>query len=181
MNMRNKKVLFITQAALIAAIYVALTYVSASFNLASGSVQMRLSEALCVLPFFTPAAVPGLFIGCLIANLLTGSVIWDILFGSLATLIGAVGTYALKKHRFLCTLPPVIANTVIVPFVLIYAYGIPEVTLGGVNVTYWFTAFTVGLGEVVTICIIGSILLRALYKYRNKIFTAGEDAGKRDK
>lgn len=179
--MRNKKVLFITQAAVIAAIYVALTYVSASFNLASGSVQMRLSEALCILPFFTPAAIPGLWIGCLLANLLTGSVVWDIVFGSLATLIGAVGTYALRKHKFLCTLPPVAANTVIVPFVLIYAYGIPEVTLSGVNVTYWFTAFTVGLGEVVTICIIGSILLRALSRYRGRIFPSEKQARKTDK
>ncbi len=176
--MRNKKVLFITQAALIAAIYVALTYVSASFNLASGSVQMRLSEALCVLPFFTPAAIPGLFIGCLTANFLTGSVIWDIIFGSLATLIGAAGTYALRKHKFLCTLPPVIANTVIVPFVLIYAYGVPEVIFKGVNLTYLFNAFTVGIGEIITICIIGSILLRALYRYRRQIFASAEEDGK---
>lgn len=168
--MRDKKVLFITQAALIAAVYVVLTYVSAEFNLASGSVQMRLSEALCILPFFTPAAIPGLWAGCLVANLLTGSLIWDIIFGSLATLIGAVGTYLLRRHKFLCTLPPVIANTLIVPAVLIYAYGIPEVVFRGVNVTYWFTAFTVGLGEVVTICIIGFILLNALYRYRYGIF-----------
>ena len=90
--MRNKNVVFITQAAMIAAIYYVLTWVSASFNLASGSVQMRLSEALCILPFFTPAAIPGLTIGCLIANLTTGCVIWDVIFGSLATLIGAMGT-----------------------------------------------------------------------------------------
>jgi uncharacterized membrane protein len=170
MNMRNKKVLFITQAALIAAIYVAFTYVSASFNLASGSVQMRLSEALCILPFFTAAAIPGLWLGCLLANLLTGAVIWDVIFGSLATLIGAIGTYALRKHKFLCTLPPVLANTVIVPLVLIYAYGVPEVMLGGVNVTYWFNAFTVGFGEVIMICVVGSILLRGLCRYRNLIF-----------
>ena len=117
--MRNKNVVFITQAAMIAAIYCVLTWVSASFNLASGSVQMRLSEALCILPFFTPAAIPGLTIGCLIANLTTGCVIWDVIFGSLATLIGAMGTYLLRKHEFLCTLPPVIANMLIVPAVLI--------------------------------------------------------------
>ena len=80
--MRNKKVLFITQAAMIAAIYFVLTGVSASFNLASQPVQVRLSEALCILPYFTPAAIPGLFIGCFFANLSIGSVIWDLIFGS---------------------------------------------------------------------------------------------------
>lgn len=168
--MRNKKVLFITQAALIAAIYVVLTFVCAQFNLASGSVQLRLSEALCVLPFFTPAAIPGLFIGCLIANTISACVIWDILFGSLATLIGAVGTYLLRKHKFLCTLPPVLANTIIVPFVLIYAYGIPEIVFKEINITYWFTAFTVGLGEVICICVVGYIFLNVLNKYKDVIF-----------
>ena len=175
--MRNKKVLFITQAALIAAIYVALTYVSASFNLASGSVQMRLSETLCILPVFTPAAIPGLAIGCLLANLLTGSLIWDVIFGSLATLLGAIGTYLLRKHKFLCTIPPVLSNCIIVPFVLIYAYHIPEVLFHGVNVTYWFTALTVGIGEVITICVLGSVLMRALNKYRFQIFRNLEDNG----
>ena len=168
--MRNKKVLFITQAALIAAIYVVLTSVCAQFNLASGSVQVRLSEVLCILPFFTTAAIPGLFLGCLTANLITGCVIWDVIFGSLATLIGAVGTYMLRKHKFLCTLPPVLANTIIVPFVLIYAYGIPSINVGGFDVTYWFTALTVGIGEVISICIVGSIFLNVLNKYRSVIF-----------
>ena len=168
--MRNKNVVFITQAAMIAAIYYVLTWVSASFNLASGSVQMRLSEALCILPFFTPAAIPGLTIGCLIANLTTGCVIWDVIFGSLATLIGAMGTYLLRKHEFLCTLPPVIANMLIVPAVLIFAYKIPEVIYAGVNVTYLFTAVTVGIGEVITICVIGSILLKILKRYRSVLF-----------
>ena len=98
--MRNKKVLFITQAALIAAIYVVLTMFINAFNLASGNIQVRISEALCILPFFTPAAIPGLWIGCLLANLLTGAAIYDIVFGSLATLIGAIGTYLLRKHKF---------------------------------------------------------------------------------
>ena len=148
--MRNKNVVFITQAAMIAAIYYVLTWVSASFNLASGSVQMRLSEALCILPFFTPAAIPGLTIGCLIANLTTG--------------------YLLRKHEFLCTLPPVIANMLIVPAVLIFAYKIPAVIYAGVNVTYLFTAVTVGIGEVITICVIGSILLKILKRYRSVLF-----------
>ena len=118
--MRNKKVLFLTQAAVIAAIYVVLTIFISAFNLASGAIQVRISEAPTILPFFTPAAIPGLAIGCLLSNLLTGAAVYDVVFGSLATLLGAVGTYLLRKHKFLCTLPPVIANMVIIPFVLRY-------------------------------------------------------------
>ena len=122
--MRNKKVLFLTQAAVIAAIYVVLTIFISAFNLASGAIQVRISAALTILPFFTPAAIPGLAIGCLLSNLLTGAAVYDVVFGSLATLLGAVGTYLLRKHKFLCTLPPVIANMVIIPFVLRYGYGL---------------------------------------------------------
>ena len=98
--MRNKKVLFLTQAAVIAAIYVVLTIFISAFNLASGAIQVRISEALTILPFFTPAAIPGLAIGCLLSNLLTGAAVYDVVFGSLATLLGAVGTYLLRKHKF---------------------------------------------------------------------------------
>ena len=101
--MRNKKVLFLTQAAVIAAIYVVLTIFISAFNLASGAIQVRISEALTILPFFTPAAIPGLAIGCLLSNLLTGAAVYDVVFGSLATLLGAVGTYLLRKHKFLST------------------------------------------------------------------------------
>ena len=116
--MRDKKVLLIVQAAMIAAVYVVLTYFISAFNLASGAIQVRISEALTILPYFTPAAIPGLSIGCLLANLLTGAAIYDVVFGSLATLLGAIGTYLLRKHKFLCTLPPVVANMLIIPFVL---------------------------------------------------------------
>ena len=97
--MRNKKVLFVVQAALIAAIYVVLTYFISAFNLASGAIQVRISEALTVLPYFTPAAIPGLAIGCFLSNLLTGCLPMDVLFGSLATLIGAIGSYLLRKNK----------------------------------------------------------------------------------
>lgn len=167
--MRNKKVLFITQAAVIAAIYVVLTMFINAFNLASGNIQVRISEALCILPFFTPAAIPGLWIGCLLANLLTGAAIYDIVFGSLATLTGAIGTYLLRKHKFLCTLPPVVANAVIIPIVLRYGYGF---------VFQWhdkdwslpFYELTVGAGEVISVCVLGTLLLNVLNKYRNVIF-----------
>ena len=113
-----------------------LTYFINAFNLASGAIQVRISEALCVLPFFTPAAIPGLFLGCLISNLLTGRIIWDVIFGSLATLLGALGTWLLtgragkapssrKTKKWLAPLPPILANTLIVPFVLYYAYQFP--------------------------------------------------------
>ena len=97
--MRNKKVLFIVQAALIAAIYVALTYLSSIAGLASGTIQVRISEALCILPVFTTAAIPGLWLGCFLANMLTGGIPVDVVCGSIATLIGAFGTYALRKHK----------------------------------------------------------------------------------
>ena len=108
--MRDKKVTFIVQAAVIAALYVVLTFVANALGLASHTIQVRFSEALCILPVFTPAAIPGLWIGCLLANLLTGAVIYDVIFGSIATLLAAVCTYLLRNHKIACTFPPVIFN-----------------------------------------------------------------------
>ena len=173
--MRNKNVTFMVQAAIIAALYVVLTFVANALGLASHTIQVRFSEALCILPFFTPAAIPGLWIGCLIANLATGAVIWDISFGSIATLLGAIGTYLLRRHKFLCTLPPVIANMIIVPFILVYGYGIPRVYLKNVDVTIIFNAMTVGIGEVISVCVLGSILLNVLNKYKDTIFRQNAD------
>ena len=138
----------ITKAGIIAAIYVCLTYIGAPF--ASGVIQVRLSEALCVLPVFTPYAIPGLFAGCMISNIVTGAVFWDVVLGSLATLIGAVGTYILKNKPYVAFLPPIIANTVIIPFVLSYAYHIE----GAV----WYFMLTVGAGEILSIGVLGGIL-----------------------
>ncbi len=156
------KTLFLTQAAVIAAIYVVMTYFVNAINLANGAIQIRLSEALCILPVFTPAAIPGLFVGCLLSNTLTGCVIWDIIFGSLATLIGAIGSRMLRHTRFLYTLPPVIANVVVVPLVLRYAYGVGDAVL--------FLAITVGIGEVISVCFLGSMLHGALKKHAAFIF-----------
>lgn len=160
--MRNKKVLFVAQAALIAAIYVVLTYFISAFNLASGAIQVRVSEALTILPFFTPAAIPGLTIGCFLSNLLTGCLPMDVVCGSLATLIGAVGSYVLRRQKWLVPLPPVVANTVIVPYVLAYVYGAEG--------TIPFFMLTVGIGEVISCYVLGSILLNALLPYKNIIF-----------
>ena len=160
--MEKKSALFLTQAAMIAARYVVLTFIANLFRLASGVIQIRLSEMLCILPVFTPAAIPGLFIGCLLSNILTGCVIWDILFGSLATLAGAIGTYLLRNHKFVFTLPPVAANMIVVPLVLQYAYGVPDAV--------WYLAVTVGAGEVISVCILGMLLYKVLYRQRKAIF-----------
>ena len=143
------------------------------FGIASGNILVRFSEALTVLPFLTPAAVPGLFIGCLIANLVTGAMLPDIIFGSLATLIGAIGTWMLGKaaigkdekqkklFTWLSPLPPILANAVIIPPVLKYAYGI---------LPMWFSVITVTAGEIISCGIFGLILLAALKKYKNQLF-----------
>ena len=159
----KSKALFITQAAVIAAIYVVLTYLAQLFGLASGAIQLRLSEMLTVLPFFTPAAIPGLFIGCVLSNILTGCVIWDVIFGSLATLIGAVGTYLLrKKSPYLAPVPPIVANTLIVPFVLTYAYGAEDGIL--------FLMLTVGVGEILSCGVLGIVFMKALTPVKNRLF-----------
>ena len=119
--MNHKKVLFLTQAAMIAALYAVLTFLANALGLASGAIQVRFSEALCILPFFTPAAIPGLFTGCLLSNILTGCALPDIIFGSIATLTGALGSYALRRQKWLVPVPPILANAVIVPFILKYA------------------------------------------------------------
>lgn len=158
--MRDKRVLFMTQAAMIAAIYVVLTVVFAPFSF--GEVQIRVSEALTILPFFTPAAIPGLFIGCLIGNAMGGAIIIDVICGSVATLIGAIASYMLRKHKYLVALPPIAANVLIVPFVLKYGYAVP--------LPIPFMMLTVGIGEVVSCGVIGTMLLLALDKYKAAIF-----------
>lgn len=171
--MRNKNVTVITQAAIIAALYVILTMIANALGLANYAIQVRFSEALCILPFFTVAAIPGLTLGCLLANLLTGALVWDVLFGSLATLIGAIGTYLLRKHKFLMTLPPVIANAVIVPLVLRYGYGITW-EFDGVDWSIPYFVTTIGIGELISVCFLGGVLLNALLPYRNIIFKTNE-------
>ena len=165
MKNSSNKVLYLAQAAMIAAIYVVLTVVGAS--LAFGEVQIRFAEALTILPVFTPAAIPGLFVGCLIGNTLGGAILPDIIFGSLATLIGAIFTWSLRnKSKFLAPVPPVVANIIVVPFVLKYAYGSE-----GVFVMFFVT---IGASEFIVCGIIGMILLFALNPVRNVIFKGVE-------
>ena len=158
----NKKINFICQAAVIAALYVVLTLLANALGLANYAIQVRFSEALTILPFFTPAAIPGLTIGCLLSNILTGCAPLDILFGTLATLIGALGTYALRRFEWLAPLPPILANTIIVPWVLRFAYDIPDA------IPYLMA--TVGAGELISCGLIGMLLLRSLKQIPKNIF-----------
>lgn len=159
----KKKTQFLVHAALIAALYVVLTWLSNSMGLANHAIQVRFSEALTILPYFTPAAIPGLFIGCLISNTLTGCMLLDIIFGSLATLLGALGTHALRKFtKWLAPLAPILANTLIVPFVLAFVYRFEG------SVPYFM--LTVGIGEILSCGVLGMILLNVLEKYRKYIF-----------
>lgn len=148
----------LAQGGMVAALYVALTLVSSAMGLASGQIQLRLSEALTVLPCFFPAAVPGLFVGCLLANLLTGCVLWDVAVGSLATLLGALGTRLLRKNRWLAVLPPIVSNILLVPPVLAWAYGVEE--------SIPFLMLTVGLGEALSCGVLGELTYSALDKRR---------------
>lgn len=165
----NKKLLFIARAAVIAALYVVLTLLANAFGLANYAIQVRFSEALTILPFFTPAAIPGLFVGCVLSNTLTGCMLLDTVFGSIATLIGACGTYAIgramKKSvpaRWLAPIPPILANTIIVPFVLAYVYKFEG------SIPYFMV--TVGAGEIISCYVLGEILLHSLLKPQKFLF-----------
>lgn len=173
----------LVQAAIIAAIYVVLTLLANALGLANYAVQVRFSEALTILPFFTPAAIPGLFVGCILSNILTGCMPLDVIFGSLATLLGAFGTYAIGKIsrqaasvsknaqepqkkvsacHILAPLPPIVSNTLIVPFILAYVYRFE----GSI---FWFM-LTVGAGEVISCGLFGLVLLFSLEKHK-RIFS----------
>ena len=140
----------------IAALYVVLTLIANAFGLASGAIQVRISEALTILPVFTTSAIPGLTVGCVLANLITGCAPWDVVFGALATFLGAVGTWLLRKKPLLAWLPPVISNMAIIPIVLQKVYGVPD--------AWWYLVLTVGAGEVIACGILGLLLYKALEK-----------------
>ncbi|MFT3984623.1 MAG: QueT transporter family protein [Lachnospiraceae bacterium] len=177
--MKKNKIYSITQAAAIAAVYVVLTFAANALGLSNGVIQVRFSEALTILPYFTPLAVPGLFVGCIISNLLTGCMPLDVIFGSLATLAGAVGTALIGKladkqpaaaskklYQWLAPLPPIIANTLVVPFILSYVYQFEG------SISYFM--LTVGIGEVISCGVLGLLLLFALEKYRHLLFPREE-------
>lgn len=158
----SRKTKSVTIAGMIAALYVILTMVSTSLGLSSGAIQLRLSEALCILPIFTPFAIPGLTIGCLISNIMSGCIIWDVIWGSVATLLGAIGTYLLRKRKFIPVLPPIIANTIIIPLVLKYAYHLDDAIL--------YFVLTIGIGELLSCGVLGSILYNTMNTVNIKRF-----------
>ena len=161
--MKENKVTFLTHAAMIAAVYVVLCAVFAPISY--GEIQVRVAEALFILPFVKPADIPGMCVGCIIANVMGGSIMLDVVLGSLATLIGAVGSWHLRANRFLVLLPPIAANTLIVPYVLRYGYGVP--------LPIPFMMLTVGIGEVIAVGLFGNVLLSALVRYRRIFSTTG--------
>ena len=167
--MKNSKtrntLIYVTEASAIAALYTAITV--AIGPLGSSAIQCRIPEAMCILAMFTPAAIPGLTVGCLISNFVTGCLWQDILFGSLATLIGAIGARLLRRIWWLTPLPTVVANTLIVPFVLAYAYHAPE----GIG----FLMLTVGIGEVISAYVLGIVLYFSLRKNARYIFKSAQN------
>ena len=158
---QTKRTLYLCQAAVIAALYVILTFLANLLGLASGVIQIRLSEMLCLLPMFMTSAIPGVTIGCLLANLLTGAAALDILIGPIATLIGALGTYALRKYRWIAPIPPILSNALIIPFVLAYGYGVED--------AIWLMMITVGVGEILSVGVLGMIFVRASEKFLKKL------------
>lgn len=152
---RKKSIQNICFAGIIAAIYVVFTEISAIFGLASQAIQVRISEALCILVCFTPAAVPGVTVGCLISNLLTSGNLFDIVFGTLATFIGASIGYFLRKRPYFVPLPTVLSNTLIIPFVIKYAFGFNSESLP-------FIMFTVCIGEIISAWVLGIVLFKVL-------------------
>ena len=159
--MKNITTKMMAQGAVIAAVYVVLTLAFAPISF--GAVQFRISEALCILPFFTVAAVPGVSIGCLLANILAGAALPDIIFGTLATLIGAIISYRLRSvSKWLVCVSPILANAIIIPFVLKFAYGMTDLIP--------YMMLTVGIGEVLAVGVLGNLLMLALEPKSSFIF-----------
>ncbi|MBE5784315.1 MAG: QueT transporter family protein [Clostridiales bacterium] len=154
----------LVQSALIGALYAVVTMACApiSFSL----VQVRVSEALTVLPYLTPTAVPGLFIGCVAANFLCGAPLYDVIFGSLATLLGALLTYLVRRQglsKWLAPLPPVLANALIVGALMKYVYMPGEI--GFLAATAYVAA-----GQLIACYGLGMPLLAVVEKYKERIF-----------
>lgn len=155
----SNKVKNLVKAGIIAALYVVLVVV---FSYSSfGPIQFRIAEMLTILPLFTPAAIPGLFIGCLLANVLGGAVFLDIVFGSLATLVAAFMSYRLRKKEWLVPLPPVLINAVVVGIILKFVYAEAA--------SVWVLMGSVFLGQMVSAYGLGMILIKALKPFRKYI------------
>ncbi|MGN0268063.1 MAG: QueT transporter family protein [Lachnospiraceae bacterium] len=160
MKKNDEKVIHMVQAAMIAAVYVALTLPIQP--IAYGPIQFRVSEALTILPYFTSAAIPGVTIGCFLSNILMGAPLPDIIFGTLATLIGTIFSRMLRRQKFLVCIPPILSNALIIPWVLKFAYEFEDAVP--------FMMLTVGAGEVLAAGVLGTMLLLALERCRNMVF-----------
>lgn len=153
----------LTRAAVIAALYTALCFFLKP--LCYGSLQLRISEVLCVLPVFLPEAIPGLFIGCFLSNLLGGAFLIDVILGSLTTLLAAILTrciYKKTENLLLALFPPVILNALIVGAYVPFVYSDPS-TVNTLPVVL-FSMFTVGLGQAIVIYVLGFPFAKALKK-----------------
>ncbi len=159
--MNKKNTSFITEAAVIAAIYTVLVMI---FSYSSfGPIQFRIAEALTILPYFTPAAIPGVTLGCFLSAVLTpGTSVYDMIFGSLATLIAAILSYRLRGNKFLVPIPPIVVNALVIPWVLKFAYGNAQPIL--------LNTLTVGGGELVVVGILGMLLLFSLDNIKHIVF-----------
>lgn len=157
-----KKTKWLIHGAIIAALYVVLTELAYVLGLSSGVIQVRFSEALNVLACYTTSAIPGMYIGCVIANLLTGAVVWDVIFGGFATLIGVLGTYLFRKHKIIALMCPVVSNALIIPYVLKYAYGMQG--------EVWYFTLTVAVGQLISCVMLGCFFGIFLEKYKRIIF-----------
>lgn len=162
--MNNKKVKMLTTSAMVAAVYLVLTLI---FYLTSFQpYQIRFAEALTILPYFTPLAIPGLFVGCLVSNIIGGNGIWDIVIGSLATLLSAYLTYKISfnkpKRKLLAPLPPVLINAVVVGAMLSVLYKMP----------LFLTMISVGLGQIIACYLLGYPLMLLIGKNKklNELF-----------
>ncbi len=155
---------FIIQTLVIAVLYFVLTFIANEFQLANGlNFQLRISEALTVLPYYTPAAIPGLFIGCLSANNAMNLPMSDVIYGSVATLVSAIISYLIRKKKFLVPIPPIVINAFAVPAIYAFLLGFDEPP-------FWRSVIMVGLGEAVTCGVLGIALMLGLEDYKDKLF-----------
>ena len=157
MQHKKRPTLFLAQGAAIAALYVILTLVLSPISF--GPMQVRVAEALTILPMFTGAAIPGLFIGCLLANLLGSSIVLDVVVGSIATLIGAALSYLLRFNRWLVPIPPILSNMLLVPLVLKFGYG--------VALPLPLMSVYVCIGEIIGCYVLGELVATLLLRHRN--------------
>jgi len=143
----KKRTVYLFKSAAVASLYVILNFLSSLMGLSNGFIQLRFSEALAIMPIFSIAYVPGLGIGCLIANMLFGNSTLDIIIGTMATVLGAIGTYLLRKRKYLAVLPPIVSNSLLVPIILVISYGN--------TYPYWLVLIAIIISELISTGILG--------------------------